>query len=116
TEDLLVRYAWYTNNSLNKSLLPVGSLKPNDLGLFDMLGNSVEWCQEAIYFYRPGSNGQASEDVEDINVLIRERSNRVLHGGSFIARAGSVRSAFRYRGFPGFRNGDVGFRPARTIR
>ena len=25
---------------------PVGSLLPNDLGLFDMLGNMYEWCQE----------------------------------------------------------------------
>src|SRR5262249_26464125 len=25
---------------------PAGSLWPNDLGLFDILGNALEWCQE----------------------------------------------------------------------
>ncbi|MBC7967077.1 MAG: SUMF1/EgtB/PvdO family nonheme iron enzyme [Fuerstia sp.] len=27
-------------------LRPVASLRPNDLGLFDTLGNVMEWCQD----------------------------------------------------------------------
>ena len=45
TERLLGQYAWYLGNSKDRAW-PVGSLLPNDLGLFDMLGNMYEWCQE----------------------------------------------------------------------
>jgi len=33
---------------------PGGSLLPNDLGLFDMLGNAYEWCQDPDGRYQPG--------------------------------------------------------------
>jgi formylglycine-generating enzyme required for sulfatase activity len=91
SEDLLGRYAWYMANSLNRWMLPVGSLKPNDFGLFDMQGNAVEWCQERPFYPRPGKPGQPIEDKEDVRDL-SDREYRVLRGGSF-----------------------VGFRPARTF-
>ena len=43
--DLLGKYAWYQANS-QEHAWPCGSLLPNDLGLFDMLGNVFEWCQD----------------------------------------------------------------------
>ena len=46
TTALLGKYAWYMENSQQRWMLPVGSLKPNDFGLFDMLGNAMEWCQD----------------------------------------------------------------------
>src|SRR5262249_50692357 len=64
-EELLGQYAWYTKNSQNKGMLPVGSRKPNDLGLFDMYGNALEWCQDVAVLYRIGKPGQATLDVED---------------------------------------------------
>ena len=42
---LLGQYAWYSQNS-SEQAWPCGRLKPNDLGLFDMLGNVYEWCQD----------------------------------------------------------------------
>jgi hypothetical protein len=42
-DDLLHKYAWYQQNS-RRRLQPSGRLKPNDLGLFDTLGNTMEWC------------------------------------------------------------------------
>lgn len=38
-------YAWYIENS-NNSTHEVGTKKPNSFGLFDMLGNVREWCQD----------------------------------------------------------------------
>jgi formylglycine-generating enzyme required for sulfatase activity len=43
---LLEKYAWYLRNSSSRTH-PVGTLKPNDLGLFDFHGNIWEWCQES---------------------------------------------------------------------
>ena len=43
--ELLGQYAWYNQNSKDRAW-PCGLVKPNDLGLFDMLGNVYEWCQE----------------------------------------------------------------------
>ncbi|MBN2215287.1 MAG: SUMF1/EgtB/PvdO family nonheme iron enzyme [Bacteroidales bacterium] len=41
----LGNYAWYNENSGGQSK-PVGNKKPNDLGLYDMMGNVNEWCSD----------------------------------------------------------------------
>ena len=43
SEAALSQYAWWGKNSDERSH-PVGQLKPNTLGLYDMLGNVAEWC------------------------------------------------------------------------
>ncbi len=104
SERLLGRYAWYLANSKDRAW-PCGSLKPNDLGLFDTLGNMFEWCQEQY-----GGTGQAdTHETEHIN----ERP-RLLRGGSFSYPPAYVRSAFRNNFAPSLRNTDLGFRLART--
>ncbi len=37
-------YAWYNANS-GFHTQPIGRLRPNDFGLFDMFGNVSEWCR-----------------------------------------------------------------------
>ena len=44
--ELLDTYAWYQANS-KEHAWSCGSLLPNDLGLFDMLGNEYEWVQDS---------------------------------------------------------------------
>jgi formylglycine-generating enzyme required for sulfatase activity len=123
SEVLLGRYVWYTKNSEGRGMLPGaaqfgvpgGRLKPNDFGLFDTLGNALEWCQESVDYYSPGEGGKAAEDVED-KKDIKDNLNRVLRGGSFLDQSRVVRSAYRGRTVPTNRVSFVGFRPARTFR
>jgi formylglycine-generating enzyme required for sulfatase activity len=117
TEELLGRYAWYTKNSQDKKMLPPGSLRPNDLGLFDTLGNALEWCQNGVYYYPLGRIEAIidTEDVRDIDI-INAAPGRALRGGAFSLQPRNVRCADRYGVVPGFRNGYAGFRTARTYR
>src|SRR5207244_3512849 len=108
-------YAWYTKNSKDRWLLPVGSLKPNDLGLFDMLGNAIEWCQDPIFYYAAGTPRQPCEDFGyngDIKDIL-DQLTRVLRGGSFGGRPRDVRSAGRTGNLPANRSSTLGLRVAR---
>lgn len=111
SEELLGKYAWFHSNTAGIQSRPVGSLKSNDLGLFDMHGNLWEWCQDVNQAKGQGRDGKASKDIEDVN----SERDRVFRGGSFYDRAPSVRSAYRGNFEPTFRSGAVGFRPARTF-
>jgi formylglycine-generating enzyme required for sulfatase activity len=111
TQELLGKYAWYQVNS-HEQLWPVGSLKPNDLGLFDVHGNVWTWCQE-LYKVYPKTDG-ITDDREDV-LEIPDGLERVLRGGSFINTESFVRSAYRNYYVPSYRNDNAGFRVARTI-
>ncbi len=100
-EELLGRYAWYAVNSVYRTW-PVGTLKPNDLGLFDVHGNVWQWCQN-------GYGGEAAMDS-----IVQDNTWRVLRGGSFDSQASNVRSADRPGTQPVNRFNPFGFRPART--
>ena len=66
---LLEAYARYAANS-KEHAWPAGSLLPNDLGLFDMLGNVYEWCQEREANYQPGTVESEHDDILDIRILV----------------------------------------------
>jgi formylglycine-generating enzyme required for sulfatase activity len=111
TDELLGKYAWYQKNS-DVRTWPVGTLKPNDFGLFDTLGNVFTWCQDK---YRPypkpiGTTDDLANQEEDVS-----SDFRVMRGGSFISGPLGARSAARNYGVPSDRDNSVGFRPARTI-
>jgi formylglycine-generating enzyme required for sulfatase activity len=113
TEELLPKYAWYIKNAQDRTW-PVGSRKPNDLGLFDAQGNLWEWSQEAYGQYSRTKGDQGVEDKDGEEVIISTR-NRVLRGGSFNSRPSNVRSAARYEVVPTYGFIAFGFRPARTL-
>ena len=104
--DLLEQYARYEANS-HKHAWPCGSLMPNDLGLFDTLGNVFEWCQERAPPYQPGRAESRMHDVID-------DAPRQVRGGVFDYPPPYCRSAFRAWFAPSFLDSNGGFRLART--
>jgi len=109
--ELLEEYGWYIKNSPNRTQ-PVGSLKPNDLGLFDLHGNIWEWCHDR----RDEIKKEMTTEQVNISTFLTDKNPRILRGGAFYNRPAFVRSANRGRNAPANRDiySGVGFRPSRT--
>jgi len=114
SEELLDKYGFSMGNSSERTWA-VGTLKPNDWGLFDMHGNVYSWCQERERPYAGSKDGPAIEDLEDV-LLVSDKDPRELRGSSFGNRGLNLRSARRYRFVPTFRASGIGFRVARTFK
>jgi eukaryotic-like serine/threonine-protein kinase len=110
--ELLGKYARYQANS-KEHAWSCGSLLPNDLGLFDMLGNELEWVQDRVG-YEIQENGRQSKDITHQSESIKDKHFRLLRGVSFLFPAGFLRSAGRFSHPPEHRSSDIGFRPSRT--
>jgi formylglycine-generating enzyme required for sulfatase activity len=102
----LSQYAWYGDTSGNQTH-PVGKLKPNAWGLYDMHGNVWEWVQD---WYGPYTAGAAVEPAG-----LSSGSRRVVRGGSWDSGASYCRSAYRLYAAPGYRGGGLGFRLLRIV-
>ncbi len=111
SSDLLDRYARY-KVSADDHTLAGGSFRPNDFGLFDMLGNVYEWVQDQDYSYKTGQ-AQATSDSIVIRLSVPD-SSRLLRGGAFLNSPPFVRSAYRHREGPSVSAVNCGFRLART--
>jgi formylglycine-generating enzyme required for sulfatase activity len=87
----------------------VGAFPANAWGLHDMHGNVWEWCDDHWHTDYNGApqDGSAWQDGD--------ASLRVLRGGSWHSRAGSLRSAHRIRMHPNNRTKGIGFRLSRTV-
>ena len=92
-----------------------GSLLSNDLGLFDMLGNEYEWCQDSWNASKPAKQG-IYNDIISIYESVVEKNPRILRGGTFLDLPALVRSASRIWIAPANRVLYYGFRPSRTYR
>jgi len=83
----------------------VGSVGcPNNFGLFDMLGNVWEWCQDVYHRTYDGAPGNGAAWLGSDQLL------RVVRGGSWRAPAKDCGSAARNSNLPRTKKNDLGFR------
>jgi formylglycine-generating enzyme required for sulfatase activity len=110
TEDLLGRYAWCLTTA-HDQVCPCGSLLPNDLGLFDTLGNVDEWCQNVP---RLGNNERDPDDTV-ASTSVTDKYACSSRGGYYSDHPTTIRPATRRRMPPNARTAGTGFRLARTL-
>jgi formylglycine-generating enzyme required for sulfatase activity len=111
-ENALGDYAWYEENAydIGESYAhQVGLKKPNAFGLYDTLGNVLEWCHD--YFGKDYYNQPLEKDPRGP----ASGSSRVLRGGSWNRDSRSTRSAYRRWNVAGFRGNYDGFRVVREL-
>jgi formylglycine-generating enzyme required for sulfatase activity len=82
--------AWYDGNS-GGSPQPVGGKTPNELAVFDMSGNLLEWCWDSV------------------------GSNRLLKGGFWMGGASGCEITVNFNQAPAYRSAEAGFRTVRRL-
>lgn len=130
------RYPWGDSIDLSKAnygqnvgeITPVGSYPANGYGLFDMGGNTAEWCLDAYDsdFYEsfprrnPFSGGNVTEVASNFTDVVYNSENfetwRVFRGGAWSTDSWSVQVARRGHYPPSGTYPSLGFRCVKDVK
>lgn len=105
SEALLDEYAIYEYSSNGRTAV-VDSKLPNRLGVYGLLGNVWEWCEDDFFanYHNAPSDGRARVGTKE------GESFKVRRGGSYKTEYLCLRSSFRGYSRPDFAANDIGFR------
>lgn len=92
-------------NVSSSTTMPVGSLQPNELNLYDMSGNVDEWVWDLFGYY-------TSEPQIDPTGPADGGSDHMYRGGSWYSGANTARVSYRFFRASTFKRGTMGLRLA----
>jgi len=103
-DKVLKNYAWYNENSDGETH-PVGEKKPNSWGLYDMLGNVSEWCEDDWV-------DNLKTHPTDGKPLKNNRDKKCSRGGMYTCSSINVNIFGNYRFQPSYNKSNqyIGFR------
>jgi formylglycine-generating enzyme required for sulfatase activity len=105
-ESTLGEYAVLYSDSVRRTA-PVGSKKPNSLGLYDLSGNVWEWVEDC---WHENYRGAPPDGSAWLKADSAKCESRVFRGGSWFGLPENLRASFRGRNFAGYRYNFIGFR------
>jgi formylglycine-generating enzyme required for sulfatase activity len=97
--------AWFFDNA-NMRIREVGKKEPNELGLYDMSGNAMEWCWDWLDDY--------TAEPRDNPVGPHSGQYRVIRGGGWSVSHHFSRVAYRHNNLPHYFGVNLGFRVVRS--
>lgn len=105
-------YLWYNKNSAD-STHPITTRKGNGFGLYNMLGNVMEWTKD---LFKDRETGKA-EDTEPGKGEVEGNKEKygMLRGGAYDQQIELCQSASYIQVLPTVKNKNAGFRCARDI-
>ncbi len=99
-------YGWYNLNSM-ETTKPVGLKQPNGWGLYDIVGNVWEWCEDN---WVDSYDHKLVRNMKQTNTFQGNNIRKVIRGGSYDLDDYRCRSAYRSFEHPEFPSRKIGFR------
>jgi len=106
--DNINEVAWYDETSYEKGTRPVGKLRPNEIGVYDMSGNAWEWCLDYYSDY--------STAVKKDPTGPSKGKFKVVRGGGWYYTEDMCRVYTRDGPYPYYSSFNHGFRIVKLIQ